>query len=177
MELTESLSHMPAGGQVLLSDATFHQIAGRLHKIHLPAFAFQCRRSSQEGTKSTRTSMEGLRSVYNKQLVPVCIRAVQQQGTVLETAIVGLVCVTCVARSCQPQMRRDFLTQSDCKNSQFMLKDEFAILQHPDRQPRLCADADASSALSCGLRCQAWWTLDCIALLLAGRQSKWAVCR
>lgn len=69
MELTEALSHLPAGGQVLLSDTTSRHTAGRMHKIHLPAFTFQCFRSSLEEIKSTRTSLEGLRSVYAKQLV------------------------------------------------------------------------------------------------------------
>ncbi|KAL0029412.1 hypothetical protein WJX77_005563 [Trebouxia sp. C0004] len=41
IELSESLSHLPAGGQVLLSDTTSQRTAGRLHEIHLPAFTFQ----------------------------------------------------------------------------------------------------------------------------------------
>lgn len=69
MELTEALSHLPAGGQVLLSDTTSRHTAGRLHHIHLPAFTFQCSRSSLEG--ASRASLEGLRSVYTKQLVTV----------------------------------------------------------------------------------------------------------
>ena len=72
MELTEALSHLPAGGQVLLSDTSSRHTAGRLHYIHLPAFTFHCARSSLEETKSIRTSMEGLRSVYTKQLVSHC---------------------------------------------------------------------------------------------------------
>lgn len=73
IELTESLSHLPAGGQVVISDATFARTAGCLHRIHLPAFTFQTARSSVD--KPGRGSMEGLRSVYTKQLVAVSITA------------------------------------------------------------------------------------------------------
>lgn len=68
MDLTESLSHLPAGGQVLLSDTTSQHTAGRLHDVHLPAFTFQCARSSLDRSKS-RISMEGLRGIYTKELV------------------------------------------------------------------------------------------------------------
>ena len=36
VQLTEALSHLPAGGQVLLSDTTFKLVAHRLHDIVLP---------------------------------------------------------------------------------------------------------------------------------------------
>ena len=68
MELTESLSHLPAGGQVLLSDTTCQCSAGRLHDLKLPAFTFQCSRGSLDRTRS-RISLEGLRSSYAKELV------------------------------------------------------------------------------------------------------------
>ena len=75
VDLTESLSHLPAGGQVVLSDTTFSQTAGCLHRIRLPAFTFQTARNSLEGPKSRRGSMEGLRSMYSKQLVTVSVKA------------------------------------------------------------------------------------------------------
>lgn len=71
VDLTESLSHLPAGGQVVLSDTTFSHTVGRLQHIHLPAFTFQTARNSLEGPKSRKGSMEGLRSMYSKQLVAV----------------------------------------------------------------------------------------------------------
>ena len=46
VDLTESLTHLPAGGQVVLSDATFQRLEGELHHVQLPAFTFQCPRSS-----------------------------------------------------------------------------------------------------------------------------------
>ncbi|KAL3142345.1 hypothetical protein ABBQ38_002682 [Trebouxia sp. C0009 RCD-2024] len=69
VDLTEALSHLPAGGQVVLSDTTFSLTAGRLQHIHLPAFTFQTARNSLEGPKPRQGSMEGLRSMYTKQLV------------------------------------------------------------------------------------------------------------
>lgn len=71
VDLTEALSHLPAGGQVVLSDTTFSLTAGRLQHIHLPAFTFQTARNSLEGPKPRQGSMEGLRSMYTKQLVVV----------------------------------------------------------------------------------------------------------
>ena len=68
MELTESLSHLPAGGQVLLSDTTCQRTAGRLHEIQLPAFTFQCPRTSLE-TAQSKLSFEGLRPALSKGLV------------------------------------------------------------------------------------------------------------
>ena len=53
VELTESLSHLPAGSQVLISDTTFQRVAGLLHQIKLPAFTFQCSRASMEQGRST----------------------------------------------------------------------------------------------------------------------------
>ncbi len=61
MELTDSLLHLPAGGQVLLSDNTFQRIGGRLHEVKLPAFQLQrpieVTRSSIDG--QSRRSLEG----------------------------------------------------------------------------------------------------------------------
>lgn len=37
VRLTEALSHLPTGGQVLLSDPTFRLVAHRLHNLRLPA--------------------------------------------------------------------------------------------------------------------------------------------
>jgi len=68
IELTESLSHLPAGGQVLLSDTTSQRTAGRLHKIHLPAFTFQCAKGSLSRAQS-KMSFEGLRPALSKGLV------------------------------------------------------------------------------------------------------------
>jgi len=68
IELTESLSHLPAGGQVLLSDTTSQRTAGRLHEIHLPAFTFQCAKSSLSRAQS-KVSFEGLRPALSKGLV------------------------------------------------------------------------------------------------------------
>ena len=68
IELTESLSHLPAGGQVLLSDTTSQRTAGRLHEIHLPAFTFQCAKNSLSRAQS-RMSFEGLRPALSKGLV------------------------------------------------------------------------------------------------------------
>lgn len=68
IELTESLSHLPAGGQVLLSDTTSQRTAGRLHEIHLPAFTFQCAKSSLS-TAQSKISFEGLRPALSKGLV------------------------------------------------------------------------------------------------------------
>lgn len=48
VELTEALTHLPAGGQVVLSDVTYHRIKDRLLEVQLPAFTFQCARSSLE---------------------------------------------------------------------------------------------------------------------------------
>ncbi|KAL0023908.1 hypothetical protein WJX79_009620 [Trebouxia sp. C0005] len=67
IELTESLSHLPAGGQVLLSDTTSQRTAGRLHEIHLPAFTFQCAKSSLS-TAQSKISFEGLRPALSKGL-------------------------------------------------------------------------------------------------------------
>ena len=72
MELTESLSHLPSGGQVLLSDTTSQRVAGRLHDIRLPAFAFQCPRSSLDRSKS-RISLDGLRKAYTQDLVRLSV--------------------------------------------------------------------------------------------------------
>ncbi len=68
IELTESLSHLPAGGQVLLSDTTSQRTAGRLHEIHLPAFTFQCAKGSLSRAQS-KMSFEGLRPALSKGLV------------------------------------------------------------------------------------------------------------
>ena len=48
VELTEALTHLPAGGQVVLSDVTYRRTAGRLLEVQLPAFTFKCARSSLE---------------------------------------------------------------------------------------------------------------------------------
>jgi len=77
IELTESLSHLPAGGQVLLSDTTSQRTAGRLHEIHLPAFTFQCAMGSLSRAQSkmslsraqSKMSFEGLRPALSKGLV------------------------------------------------------------------------------------------------------------
>ena len=37
VELTETISHLPAGSQLLFSSATFEKLFGRLHEIRLPA--------------------------------------------------------------------------------------------------------------------------------------------
>lgn len=101
MELTEALSHLPAGGQVLLSDTTSRLTAGRLHRIHLPAFTFQCSRRSLEETKSARTSLEGLRSVYTHHLVSITCSAVRcTQGIATETAAMQAVYVAGIAGFC-----------------------------------------------------------------------------
>ncbi|DBA88295.1 TPA: hypothetical protein ACH3X1_016535 [Trebouxia sp. C0004] len=68
IELSESLSHLPAGGQVLLSDTTSQRTAGRLHEIHLPAFTFQCAKSCLSRAQS-KISFEGLRHAVSKVLV------------------------------------------------------------------------------------------------------------
>ena len=77
IELTESLSRLPAGGQVLLSDTTSQRTAGRLHEIHLPAFTFQCAMGSLSRAQSkmslsraqSKMSFEGLRPALSKGLV------------------------------------------------------------------------------------------------------------
>lgn len=77
MELTESLSHLPAGGQVLLSDTTCQRTAGRLHEILLPAFTFQCPRTSLE-TAQSRPSFAGLRPALSKGLVsPLALKKLE----------------------------------------------------------------------------------------------------
>ena len=37
IDLTETISHLPAGSQVLLSSSTFEKLFGRLHEIRLAA--------------------------------------------------------------------------------------------------------------------------------------------
>ena len=68
IELTESLSHLPAGGQVLLSDTTIQPTASRLHEIHLPAFTFPCAKGTLTRAQS-KMSFEGLRPALSKGLV------------------------------------------------------------------------------------------------------------
>lgn len=61
VELTDSLSMLPAGGQVLLSDSTFQRIGGRLHEVKLPTLSLPIKGVSganQISGRPTRTSME-----------------------------------------------------------------------------------------------------------------------
>ena len=69
MELTESLSHLPSGGQVLLSDTTSQLTDGRLHEIQLPAFTFQCAKRSLDRAQSRISVEYFLRPVSSKGLV------------------------------------------------------------------------------------------------------------
>ena len=61
VELTDSLSMLPAGGQVLLSDSTFQRIGGRLHEVKLPTLSLPIKGGSganQSSRRPTRTSLE-----------------------------------------------------------------------------------------------------------------------
>ena len=48
VELTETISHLPAGSQLLFSSATFEKLFGRLHEIRLPADPMQKQCSLQQ---------------------------------------------------------------------------------------------------------------------------------
>ena len=52
VELTETISHLPAGSQLLFSSATFERMFGRLHEIRLPADLTKSRCSRREVSPS-----------------------------------------------------------------------------------------------------------------------------
>ena len=64
VELTETISHLPAGSQLLFSSATFEKLFGRLHEVKLPAdptnkrCSLQQKASSKKGLPDLEVSSE-----------------------------------------------------------------------------------------------------------------------
>lgn len=67
VELTEALTHLPAGGQVVLSDTTYQRAKGRLLEVQLPAFTFTCARNSLEAI-TNRSLSKMIEQVVMKQM-------------------------------------------------------------------------------------------------------------
>ena len=62
VQLTEALSHLPAGGQVLLSDPTYLLVASRLHDLKLPSAMQVCPElSAKSSTVSTKSRLRLVR--------------------------------------------------------------------------------------------------------------------
>ena len=80
VDLTETISHLPAGSQVLLSSASFEKLFGRLHEIRLTAASGpsqgspQFKQHSKEYTQGLFVSSNRLDSIMAAALVsiPAC---------------------------------------------------------------------------------------------------------
>ena len=57
VQLTEALSHLPTGGQVLLSDTTYLLVASRLHDVKLPTATRVCPELSAKSTVSPKSRL------------------------------------------------------------------------------------------------------------------------
>ena len=57
VQLTEALSHLPTGGQVLLSDTTYLLVASRLHDVKLPTAIRVCPELSAKSTVSPKSRL------------------------------------------------------------------------------------------------------------------------
>lgn len=99
-ELTDSLSMLPAGGQVLLSDSTFQRIGGRLHEVKLPVSALPAKGISIDhfvSRRPTRASLDEPRSGASASVAePVKIKTVSTSNKGLAVLRVDAVRAGCL---------------------------------------------------------------------------------